>query len=53
MLPEILSVNNQFWISFSHQDHLYDKKFLVPDDARETMELQGIPVLHKQGLWFD
>ena len=53
LLPEVLTVANQFWISFSLDNYLYDKKFFVPDDAREVMELVGIPVLHCQGLWFD
>ncbi len=53
MLPEVMNVNNQFWVSYSHQNYMYDKKFLVPNDARDTMELQGIPVIHKQGLWFE
>lgn len=53
LLPEVLSVANQFWISFSYDNYLYDKKFIVPNDAREIMELVGIPVLHCQGLWFD
>jgi hypothetical protein len=53
LLPEVLTVANQFWISFSLDNYLYDKKFVVPDDAREVMELVGIPVLHCQGLWFD
>jgi len=53
MLPEVLSVPNRFWISFSHDNYLYDKKFIVPNDAREIMELVGIPVLHCEGLWFD
>lgn len=53
MLPEIMTIANQFWISFSHDNYLYDKKFIVPSDAPEEMELIGIPVLHCQGLWFD
>ena len=53
MLPDVMSVTNQFWVSFSHDDYLYEKKFIVPHDATETMERVGIPVLHCQGLWFD
>jgi len=53
LMPEVMAVANQFWISFTHKDYLYDKKFIVPSDAREVMELIGIPVLHCQGLWFD
>lgn len=53
MLPDVMSLTNQFWLSFSHDDYLYEKKFIVPHDAAETMELIGIPVLHCQGLWFD
>lgn len=53
LMPEVMAVTNQFWISFSHEDYLYDKKFVVPSDAIEVMELIGIPVLHCQGLWFD
>lgn len=53
LLPEVLTVSNQFWISFSLDNYLYDKKIIVPDDAREIMEMVGIPVLHCQGLWFD
>ena len=53
LMPEVMSVTNQFWVSFSSENYLYDKKFIVPDDAREVMELVGIPVLHCEGLWFD
>ena len=53
MLPEIMTITNQFWISFSHNNYLYDKKFIVPSDAPDEMELIGIPVLHCPGLWFD
>lgn len=53
MLPDVMSITNQFWLSFSYDEYLYEKKIIVPHDARETMELVGIPVLHCQGLWFD
>jgi hypothetical protein len=53
LLPDVMKINNYFWVSFSHENYMFDKKFLVPEDAAEVMELQGIPVLHQEGLWFD
>lgn len=53
LLPEVMDVANRFWISFSHDNYLFDKKFIVPSDVREVMELVGIPVLHCQGIWID
>lgn len=52
ILPEVMAVNNQFWISFSHQNYLYDKKIIVPHDAGTMMPRVGLPVLHCNGLWF-
>jgi hypothetical protein len=53
LLPEVLEVANQFWVSFSSDNYLFDKKYLIPADPSGEMELIGIPVLHTEGLWFD
>ena len=53
ILPEVMGITNQFWISFSQNGYLYDKKIVVPHNAHANLPLVGLPVLHCQGLWFE
>lgn len=34
--PEVFHLNNQYWVSYYLNDHIYDKKFIfVPDTIKE------------------
>ena len=53
VLPEVMRLDNQYWVSFQHEDYLYDKKYTVPQNAEETEDMWLIPLMGKVGLWFE
>ncbi len=47
---DLFCLTNQFWVSFSHGDYLYDKKFIfLPGSIREELFTE-IPFLPRKGV---
>jgi len=48
--PAVFKLFNEFWVSFYHQDQIYDKKFIfTPDSIRED-HLMSIEALELEGI---
>ncbi len=47
---DLFRIANQFWVSFSHGNYLYDKKFIfVPGSIREE-NFTDVPFLPRKGV---
>jgi hypothetical protein len=46
----ILSLANEYWISFSYNDYLYDKKYVFVTGSLESMHFTDIPLLNRRGV---
>ncbi len=53
VLPEVMKLDNQYWVSFQHENYLFDKKYTVPQNPEETEDMWLIPLMGKIGLWFE
>lgn len=47
---ELLPLNNEFWVSFSKGDYLFDKKYVFVTEAIREENLVNIPHLDKPGV---
>ncbi len=47
---ELFILANEFWISFSHDGYLYDRKYVFVSGSLEPMHYTDIPFLDKQGV---
>jgi hypothetical protein len=46
----ILALANEYWISFSYNDYLYDKKYVFVTGSLEAMHFTDIPLLNRRGV---
>ena len=53
MLPQVAKLTNQYWLSFQHDNYLFDKKYIVPADATDLDPDLIIPLIGKLGVWFE
>jgi len=53
MMPEVAALTNRYWVSFSHDNYLFDKKYIVPLEATEGDPDLIIPLIGKLGVWFE
>lgn len=51
ILPEALRLNNRYWVSFYHNQKIYEKKFLIGADTNIPDNFVIIPFLNKPGLF--
>lgn len=47
---EVFKLNNQYWLSFSHNGHLYDRKFLFPSDSIHPDFFETVPLINRLGI---
>lgn len=47
---ELLGMANEFWISFSHENYLYDRKYVFVAGVLDEMNFTDIPFLDKRGV---
>jgi hypothetical protein len=47
---ELFVLANEFWISFSHDGYLYDRKYVFVQGSLDPMNFTDIPFLDKQGV---
>ncbi len=50
---ELFSLNNEYWVSFSYDDFLFDKKFTFEQGAISTDNFTHIPFLNREGVMLD
>ncbi|QCX02056.1 hypothetical protein FGM00_18770 [Aggregatimonas sangjinii] len=48
---EVLSLNNEFFVTYYADDKLYEKRFLVAKNTVSESVLQHIPIIEKEGVW--
>ncbi len=46
----LLPLANEYWVSFSYQDYLYDKKYVFVPGSLEEQYFTEIPFLNKRGV---
>ena len=53
MMPEVAALTNQYWVSFSHDNYLFDKKYLITPESIDDDPDLIIPVIGKLGVWYE
>ncbi len=46
----VLALANEYWVSFSFQDYLYDKKYVFVPGSLEAIHFTEIPLLNRKGV---
>lgn len=46
----VLGVANEYWVSFSFRDYLYDKKYVFVPGSLDAMNFTEIPFLNRKGV---
>ncbi len=47
---QLFDFTNQYWISFLHNDFLYDKKYIFVKGSINPMNFTTIPIINKKGV---
>jgi hypothetical protein len=50
VIKNVLSIANEYWISFSYNGYLYDKKYVFVPGSLEEMNFTTIPFLNRKGV---
>jgi hypothetical protein len=50
LTEELLSINNQFWVSYFFEGHLYDKKYIFLAESIQPDFFTHIPLLNTRGI---
>ncbi len=50
ILKNLLAITNEFWVSFSLGDYLYDKKYIFVEGSLDEMNFTNIPVVERKGV---
>ncbi|HNL38797.1 MAG: hypothetical protein U0U46_17255 [Saprospiraceae bacterium] len=46
----VLTLANEYWVSFSFHDYLYDKKYVFVAGSLEDIHFTDIPLLNRKGV---
>jgi hypothetical protein len=46
----VLNIVNEYWVSFSFNDYLYDKKYVFVQGSLDDMNFTDIPFLDRKGV---
>lgn len=46
----VLGLANEYWVSFSYHNYLYDKKYVFVAGSLEEMNFTEIPLLQRKGV---
>lgn len=50
MIDEVVTLNNEYWISFYEGEKIYDKKYLFVQESIRPEFLTHVPVINKKGI---
>ena len=50
IVPELLKLANEYWVSFSLNDYLFDKKYVFVKGSIDEEYFTNIPILEKRGV---
>lgn len=48
--PTLFQLTNEFWVSFVHEEYMYDKKYVVAKGSIHESKLTAIPFSDRQGI---
>lgn len=48
--PSLFQLTNEFWVSFVHQEYMYDKKYVFDKGSIHTGNITDIPFSDRQGV---
>ncbi|MBK21570.1 MAG: hypothetical protein CMP63_04535 [Flavobacteriales bacterium] len=51
VIDDVLKLNNEYFVSFYHQDRLFDKKFVFLAETIKKENISVVPIIQKQGVW--
>ncbi|HRI58316.1 MAG TPA: hypothetical protein PK228_01290 [Saprospiraceae bacterium] len=46
----VMDIANEYWVSFSYNDYLYDKKYVFVAGSLDEMNFTEIPLLNRKGV---
>jgi hypothetical protein len=47
---DVFSLANEFWVSFSHDNYLYDRRYIFVPGSLDEMNFTDIPFLDRKGV---
>lgn len=47
---QVMSLANEYWVSFSYRNYLYDKKYVFVSGSLDEMHFTDIPLLQRRGV---
>lgn len=50
ILKNLLTITNEFWVSFSLGGYLYDKKYIFVEGSLDEMNFTNIPIVERKGV---
>ena len=50
IMTNLLSIANEYWISFSYNGYLYDKKYIFVEGSIDKMNFTTVPLLNMKGV---
>jgi hypothetical protein len=50
ILEELCALNNEYWVSFSKNNYLFDKKYVFVPETITLKNLVKVPVINKEGV---
>lgn len=50
LTPELIGIHNQFWVSYTYQNFLYDRKFVFLAETIRPDFFTEIPLLNERGI---
>mgnify|MGYP001198991771 FL=1 len=51
VIDDVLRLNNEYFVSFYHENQLFDKKFVFLPETIKAENLSAVPIIEKQGVW--
>jgi hypothetical protein len=48
--PSLFQLTNEFWVSFVHEEYMYDKKYVFEKGTIHESKLTDIPFSDRQGV---
>ncbi|TAE59989.1 MAG: hypothetical protein EAZ89_01920 [Bacteroidetes bacterium] len=48
--PEVFPLNNEYWISFTYEDFLFDKRYTFVSESIAEKHLTRIPLMDRKGV---
>ncbi len=48
--PKLFTIANEYWVSFTLDDYMYDRKYVFVPGSVETENMTTIPIVGKKGI---